>query len=266
MEPAVEDFLPVRTEGLDEDVFDGLVVLVTRVQLAAALRLAQMDTVGGAIAGALAARRLAESFQQNGTQAVALLPVVGELSLQAGQQVGRQRGETDPGQDEIAVVMFGSAFRSLLTTSLMRAPRVRSSQPRCRSRSPSRSGAATKLSTPTGPSRLASRYCSRQPGARPAPSGCPARNRSAHSRSWAGVWARSSHTPPSCRRLPANWTGLAPARPAGGSLARSPGPAAKPAPTASPSAAWPCAPRPRTVSRAGCASRPARTTRGPNRA
>ena len=105
MELAVEDCLPVRAEGFDEDVFDGLVVLVTSVQLAAALRLAQMDPVGGAIAGALEARRFAERFQQNGTLAVALLPVVGELSLQAGEQVGRQRGETDPGQDEIAGVI-----------------------------------------------------------------------------------------------------------------------------------------------------------------
>ena len=60
MELAVEDFLPVRAEGLDEDVLDGLVVLVPSVQLAAALRLAQLDPVGGAIAGALEARGSAE--------------------------------------------------------------------------------------------------------------------------------------------------------------------------------------------------------------
>lgn len=90
-----------------------------------------------------------------------------------------------------------------------RAP-VGTPQPRCPSRGPSRGRAATKLSAPTGPRRLASRYCTRQPWARPAPSGCPARNRSAHSRRWAGVWACSSHTSPSCRGLPANWTGLGP--------------------------------------------------------
>ena len=44
----------------DEYVVDRLVVLVTRIKLAAALRLAQMDPIGGAIAGALEARRLAE--------------------------------------------------------------------------------------------------------------------------------------------------------------------------------------------------------------
>lgn len=45
-----------------------------------------MDPVGSAVAGALEARRFAERFQRNWTDAVALLPVVGELSLEAGEQ------------------------------------------------------------------------------------------------------------------------------------------------------------------------------------
>ena len=90
MELTIEDCFPVRAEGFDEDVFDGLVVLVTSIEFAAALGLAQMDPVGGALAGALEARRFAERFQQNWTHAVALLPVVGELSLEAGEQVGGQ--------------------------------------------------------------------------------------------------------------------------------------------------------------------------------
>ncbi len=52
MELAIQDCLPVRAAGFDEDVPDGLVVLVTRIELAAALGLAEMDPVGGAIAGA----------------------------------------------------------------------------------------------------------------------------------------------------------------------------------------------------------------------
>ena len=59
---AVEDLLPVRAEGFDEGVLDRLVVLVTRIELAAALRLAQMDPIVGAIAGAGKARSLAERF------------------------------------------------------------------------------------------------------------------------------------------------------------------------------------------------------------
>ena len=62
VELAIEDCFPVRAEGLDEDVLDGLVVLVTRVEFAAALRLAEMDPVGGAIAGAGEARSFAEGF------------------------------------------------------------------------------------------------------------------------------------------------------------------------------------------------------------
>ena len=86
MELSIEDCFPVRAEGFDEDALDRLVVFVTSIELAAAPRLAAMDPVGGAVAGALEAWRFAECFQQNWTNAVALLPVVGELSLEAGEQ------------------------------------------------------------------------------------------------------------------------------------------------------------------------------------
>ena len=105
MELAVEDCLPVGAEGFEEDILDRLVVFVTSIELAAALGLAHVDPVGGAVAGAWEARRLAEGFEQDGTQAVALLPIVGELALQAGEQVGGQRGEANLGQDEIAGVI-----------------------------------------------------------------------------------------------------------------------------------------------------------------
>ena len=102
---AIEDFFPVRAEGFDEDVFDRLVVLVAGIEFAAALSLAQMDPVGGAVAGAGKARGFAEGLQQDGADSVALAPVVGELSLEAGEQMGSQGRETDPGQDEIAGVI-----------------------------------------------------------------------------------------------------------------------------------------------------------------
>ena len=41
IELAFEDCFPIRAEGFDEDVLDGLVLLVTRVEFAAALRLAE---------------------------------------------------------------------------------------------------------------------------------------------------------------------------------------------------------------------------------
>ena len=62
MELAIEGFFPVRAEGFDEDVFDGFGVLVAGIEFPAALGLAEMDPVGGAVAGALEARRFAEGF------------------------------------------------------------------------------------------------------------------------------------------------------------------------------------------------------------
>ena len=49
-ELSIEDSSPVRAKGLDEDVLDGLVVLVAGIELAAALRLAEMDPVRSAVA------------------------------------------------------------------------------------------------------------------------------------------------------------------------------------------------------------------------
>ena len=92
MELAIEDGFPVGAEGFDEDVLERLGVLVMSVELAAALSLAEVDPVGGTVAGALEARGFAERFQENRAQAVALLPVLGKLALDAGKQMGSQAG------------------------------------------------------------------------------------------------------------------------------------------------------------------------------
>ena len=60
------------------------------IEFAAALGLAEMDLVGGVVAGATEARGLTEGLKQDGADAVALVPVEGELSLEAGQQMGGQ--------------------------------------------------------------------------------------------------------------------------------------------------------------------------------
>ena len=78
---------------------------MTGVEFTAALSLAEKDPVGGAIAGALEARSFAERFEQDGADLVALLPVARELSLEAGEQMGGQAGQANPGQDEIAGVI-----------------------------------------------------------------------------------------------------------------------------------------------------------------
>ena len=96
VELTIEDCFPIRAEGFDEDVLHGLVVLVTRVEFAAALRLAEMDPVGGAIAGTLKARRLAERFAQNRSRTVRPLPVVQQLADRQPQRVARQMRHRDP--------------------------------------------------------------------------------------------------------------------------------------------------------------------------
>ena len=98
--PAVEYSLPVRPEGLDQDVLNAPVALVPRVEFAATLRLAQVDPVGGPIAGALEAWRCAEGFQQNRMQALPRVPIVGEV-LQTRQ-------------------VFGGTFRPLTAARLQR--------------------------------------------------------------------------------------------------------------------------------------------------
>ena len=104
-ELSIENGFPVGAEGFDEDVLNWLGVLVMSVELAAALSLAEVDPVGGTIAGALEARGFAEGLEQHGADAVALLPVLGQLALEAGEQMRCQTGEANPGQDEIAGVI-----------------------------------------------------------------------------------------------------------------------------------------------------------------
>ena len=97
--------MPVGTKRFDEDVFDGQGVLVVRVEFAAALGLAEVEPVGSPLAGAAEARGFAEGFQQDGSDAVAAVPVGGQLPLAAGEQVGGEMGDADPGQDQEAGVV-----------------------------------------------------------------------------------------------------------------------------------------------------------------
>ena len=85
----------MRAEGFDEDVLDGLAVLVAGIELAATLGLAEMDPLRRAVASALEVGG-AERFQQGGADAVAPHPVGGQLACDAGQQVGGQPRDADP--------------------------------------------------------------------------------------------------------------------------------------------------------------------------
>ena len=105
-ELSIENVFPVWAEGFDEDVLDGLVVLVAGVELAAALGLAEMDPVRSPVASALEARRFAERFAQDRADAIALVPVGQELALEAGEQMRDQARQADPGQDKLASVIY----------------------------------------------------------------------------------------------------------------------------------------------------------------
>ena len=95
-----EDGAEVGVEGFEQDVLDGEGVLVADIELAAALSLADGDPVGGAVAGGLEAVGLAEGFQQDGADAVALVPVGGQAAGDAGEHVGGEPGDADPGQHD----------------------------------------------------------------------------------------------------------------------------------------------------------------------
>ena len=136
---AVEDGLPVRAERFDEDVLDRLGVFVASIQLAAALGLAQMDPVGGAVAGPGEAGCFAEGLQQHGSDAVALLPVLGQLAFEAGQQMGGQAGQADPGQDGHTIPTLGMRRSPSITGSIRwpMALTLANRNPRFSRRSPS---------------------------------------------------------------------------------------------------------------------------------
>ena len=85
---AVEDQAPAGVDGLfEEDVLDGQGVLFADVELAASLGLADMDPVGGAIAGATEALAFAEGFDEDGPG----VPAWGMRILMKGISVPEER-------------------------------------------------------------------------------------------------------------------------------------------------------------------------------
>ena len=105
-------------DGFEEDVLDGESELVGGVELAAALGLADVDPVGGAIAGATEALAFAEGFEQDGSEAVAALPVEGQAAGELGQQMGGQVGQVGPGQDGHTIPTLGMRRSPSITGSI----------------------------------------------------------------------------------------------------------------------------------------------------
>ena len=92
-------------EGIEEDVFDGLEAEWGFVEFAAALGVADMKPVGGAVAGAAKALGVDEGFQEDGGEAVAAFPIVRELVSDASEDVRGEVGDVNPRQDQEAGVV-----------------------------------------------------------------------------------------------------------------------------------------------------------------
>ena len=100
-----KDGTEVLLEGIEEDVLDGKSELFIDVELSATLGLADMDPVGGPVAGALEAVALDEGFEEDGSEGEALSPVVLDAAGGQGEELGGEAFGFDPGEDEEAGVV-----------------------------------------------------------------------------------------------------------------------------------------------------------------
>ncbi len=70
------------------------------VVASAALGSSDMDPSGGAVGGSDESRGLDEGFDEDGVDVVLALPILGQALSGAGEDVGGEVGDADPGQDE----------------------------------------------------------------------------------------------------------------------------------------------------------------------
>jgi len=92
-------------EGLEEDIFDRFEADVGFVEFSSALGLANVNPVGGAVAGCAKAFGVNEGFQQNGFESVAVFPVLRNSPGGARQDRGGEVLDFDPWEDEKAGVV-----------------------------------------------------------------------------------------------------------------------------------------------------------------
>ena len=101
----IQDQFPVSLQRSEPDVFDRQRILFSNIEFAAALGLSDFDPVGGLIASAAETRDLTESLEQYRADGVTLLPVLGQTSLAAGQDMRGQIGNADPRQNQKASIV-----------------------------------------------------------------------------------------------------------------------------------------------------------------
>ena len=92
-------------QRVEVDVFDRRADSAVAVLAGAALRLPDANPVGGAIAGTAEALALDKRFEQMHGMSVSRLPISGQPSGDAPQQVAGQMGHADPGQDQKATIV-----------------------------------------------------------------------------------------------------------------------------------------------------------------
>jgi hypothetical protein len=96
----LEGLSEVFVEGVEVDIFDRFGILMLAVQFAAALGLADVNPVGGPVAGAGKALTFHESLQQHGGVLVAGVPIVSQPFGGKGEYLGSKVSRIHPGHDE----------------------------------------------------------------------------------------------------------------------------------------------------------------------
>ena len=92
-----EEFAELSMQRIEPDIFDGLIVPMIDIELAASLSLSDVHPVGCFVTGAAEAIGLHEGLQQHGAITVALLPIGGQLTCDAAEDFRSEALGLDPG-------------------------------------------------------------------------------------------------------------------------------------------------------------------------
>src|ERR1700730_17191918 len=109
----------VARQRINPDALDGFCVAMERVELTAALRVAEVLPVGGFVASTAEAGFLNEGFQQNRTIRVAGVPVLGQASADQSKHTRGEILAVDPWQDEEGGIV---ADEVQISSALLKGP------------------------------------------------------------------------------------------------------------------------------------------------
>ena len=100
-----EDGAEVLLEGIEVDVLDGKSILILDVEFSPTLGLADIDPVGGLVAGSLETAALDEGLEEDGSKREAFSPIVLDAACGQSEEMGGEAFGSDPGEDEEAGVV-----------------------------------------------------------------------------------------------------------------------------------------------------------------